>query len=178
MKICGFTELADKWEWGSKNWCSICSNHFGVFWKRMQVELCTVIGFVSYLENNLSLVWSSTRAAMSDLLFPSGHCAWPAIGTWGIFVELTQNVIKRLLWASLLDWLLEQHIFSALTVASIGLLTSVGLQTGPIWGGREETEGRGSHRRLVGAGLVRKELTRLVSSGRGTSRSLHLPPGS
>ena len=69
---------------------------------------------------------------MSDLLFPSGHCAWPALGTWGIFVELTQNVIKRLLWASLLDCLLEQHIFSALTVASIGLLTSVGLQTGPI----------------------------------------------
>ena len=27
----------------------------GDFWKRMQGELCTVIGFVSYLENNLVL---------------------------------------------------------------------------------------------------------------------------
>lgn len=28
-------------------------NHFGVFLEKMQVELCTMIGFVSYLENNL-----------------------------------------------------------------------------------------------------------------------------
>lgn len=93
---------------------------------------------------------------MSDLSFPPGHCAWPALGTWGIFVELTRNVIKRLLWAGLLDWLLEQHIFSALTVVSTALLTSAGLLIGPIRGGRGETEGRGSHCGLVGAGLVRK----------------------
>lgn len=47
-----------------------------------------------FLENNSSLVRRSARAAISDCFTSS----WNVLGTQGMFVELTLNAIKRLLY--------------------------------------------------------------------------------